>query len=105
MPGAVRGVPANATGSLMVSATPSSARPRRVAVHASTGAIGTSALPVARHRPDRLELVGLAAPSKWEQLADQCRALKPRLAVLTDPDAFKQADRAFFPRETELLAG
>jgi 1-deoxy-D-xylulose-5-phosphate reductoisomerase len=89
----------------MVSATPSSARPRRVAVLGSTGSIGTSALDVIRHLPDRLELVGLAAHSKWEQLADQCRALKPRLAVLTDPDAFKRADRAFFPRETELLGG
>src|SRR5262249_42010956 len=30
---------------------------------------------------------------------------KPRFAVLTDPAAFKAADRTLFPRETELLAG
>jgi 1-deoxy-D-xylulose-5-phosphate reductoisomerase len=71
----------------------------------STGSIGTSTLDVIRHLPERLEVIGLAANSKWEQLADQCRAFKPRLAVLTDPDAFKQADRAFFPKETELLGG
>jgi 1-deoxy-D-xylulose-5-phosphate reductoisomerase len=82
-----------------------SARLRRVAVLGSTGSIGTSTLDVIRHLPGRLELVGLAAHSKWEQLADQCRAFKPRYAVLCDPAAFKAADRAFFPRETELLSG
>jgi 1-deoxy-D-xylulose-5-phosphate reductoisomerase len=89
----------------MVPTSPSSARPRRVAVLGSTGSIGTSALDVIRHLPDHLQLVGLAAHSKWEQLADQCRLFKPRLAVLTDPAAFKRADRAFFPKETELLSG
>ncbi len=89
----------------MVPQNPNSTRPRRVAVLGSTGSIGTSALDVIRHLPDRLELVGLAAHSKWEQLADQCRLFKPRVAVLCDPEAFKRADRAFFPRETELLGG
>lgn len=89
----------------MHSASPSSARPRRVAVLGSTGSIGTSTLDVVRHLSDRLEVVGLAAHSKWEQLADQCRAFKPRFAVLTDPRAFQQADRSLFPRETELLGG
>ncbi len=89
----------------MAIALPSSARLRRVAVLGSTGSIGTSALDVARHLSDRLEIVGLAAHSKWEQLADQCRAFKPPLAVLTDPVAFRQADRKLFPRETELLGG
>jgi len=84
---------------------PSSARPRRVAVLGSTGSIGTSALDVIRHLPERLELAGLAAHSKWEQLAEQCREFKPRLAVLCDPDAFERADRSAFPKETELLGG
>jgi 1-deoxy-D-xylulose-5-phosphate reductoisomerase len=71
----------------------------------STGSIGTSTLDVVRHLPDRLEVAGLACHARWEQLADQCRAFKPRLAVLTNPAAFKAADRAFFPKETELLGG
>ena len=89
----------------MLCTTPSSARPRRVAILGSTGSIGTSTLDVVRHLSDRLELVGLTAHSKWKQLADQCRAFKPRLAVITDPEAFLQADRAFFPPGTELLGG
>ncbi len=84
---------------------PSSSRPRRVAVLGSTGSIGTSALDVVRHLSDRLEIFGLTAHSKWEQLAEQCRAFKPPLAVLTDSEAFRRADRACFPRETELLCG
>ena len=70
----------------MPSLLPSAERPRRVAVLGSTGSIGTSTLDVARHLPDRLELAGLAAHSKWEQLAEQCRAFKPRFAVICDPD-------------------
>ena len=89
----------------MVPTHPRPARPRRVAILGSTGSVGTSALDVIRNLPDHLELVGLAAHSKWEQLAEQCQAFKPRLAVLTDPDAFQQADRTAFPRETELLRG
>jgi 1-deoxy-D-xylulose-5-phosphate reductoisomerase len=89
----------------MTPTIPSNERPRRVAILGSTGSIGTNTLDVVRHLGDRLEVVGLAAHSRWEQLADQCRAFVPRLAVLTDPRAFRQADRSFFPRETELLSG
>jgi len=84
---------------------PTVERPRRVALLGSTGSIGTNTLDVARHLPDRVKIVGLAANSKWEQLADQCRFFKPQWAVICDPAVFKQADRAFFPKETELLCG
>lgn len=89
----------------MVHPHPRAARPRRVAILGSTGSIGTSALDVIRHLPEYLELVGVAAHSKWEQLAEQCRLFKPRLAVLIDSDAFERADRSAFPPETELLGG
>jgi 1-deoxy-D-xylulose-5-phosphate reductoisomerase len=71
----------------------------------ATGSIGTSTLDVVRRLPDQLEIVGLAAQSRWEQLAEQCREFKPRIAVLTDSDAYSRADRSAFPRETKLLAG
>src|ERR1044071_8654271 len=79
--------------------------PRRVALLGCTGSIGTSTLDVARHFPDRIKIVGLAANSRWEELADQCREFRRRFAVICDPAAYKQADRAFFPKETELLGG
>jgi len=83
----------------------SSAKLRRVAVLGSTGSIGTNTLDVLRHLPDRLQLVGLAAHSKWDVLAAQCREFRPRYAVLCDPEAYRAAQRANFPRETELLLG
>jgi len=71
----------------------------------STGSIGTSTLDVVRHLPDRLEVLGLCADTKWEQLAEQCREFRPRLAVLCDAEAFRSADRTLFPSETRLLRG
>ena len=85
--------------------TPSSGRPKRLAVLGSTGSIGISTLDVVRHLPDRLQIIGLAAHSKWETLAEQCREFRPLYAVLTDASAFKIADRSAFPGETQLLSG
>ena len=80
-------------------------RPRRVALLGSTGSIGTSTLDVVRHLPDRLKVVGLAANSRWEQLAEQCREFRPRIAVICEPGVYAKADRTLFPKETELLYG
>lgn len=79
--------------------------PRRVAVLGCTGSIGTSTLDVAAALPDRLAIAGLCANSRWELLAEQCRRFRPRVAVLTDKDAFARADRTAFPPETDLRFG
>ena len=52
-----------------MSSSPASSR-RRVAVLGSTGSIGTSALDVAAALPERIAVVGLAAHSKWQLLAE-----------------------------------
>lgn len=85
--------------------TPSAERPKRVALLGSTGSIGTSTLDVARHLPERVKIEGLAANSKWELLAEQCREFRPRVAIICDSAVYKQADRSQFPKETELLCG
>ena len=46
---------------------------RRVVILGSTGSIGTSALKVARDVPERMEVVGLAAHSNIQKLAEQAR--------------------------------
>ena len=48
-------------------------RQRRVVILGSTGSIGTSALKVARELPERMKVVGLAAHSSVEKLAQQAR--------------------------------
>jgi len=57
---------------------------RKIALLGSTGSIGRSALEVIEGQPERLRVVGLAARSSWQRLADQVRATGARRAVLAD---------------------
>ena len=44
--------------------------------------------------PIASRLIGLAAHSRWEQLAEQCREFKPRIAVVCDPDVLSRSSIA-----------
>lgn len=79
--------------------------PRRVVVLGSTGSIGTNTLDVAAALPDHVQIVGLVAHSRWQDLAEQCQKFRPHTAVLTHREAFDAADRNLFPRETKLEYG
>ena len=57
---------------------------KRVLILGSTGSIGTSALIVARQIPDRMEIVGLAAGTRVEDLEEQARAFKVDHLCLAD---------------------
>lgn len=59
----------------------------RVVVLGSTGSIGRQALQVADRFPDQIEIVGLAAHSSGELLAEQARALGVGNVVLADQNA------------------
>ncbi len=59
--------------------------PRGVVVLGSTGSIGCQALEVAALFPDRLRIDALAAGTRWQVLAEQARAVRPRVAVIADP--------------------
>ncbi len=52
---------------------------RKVVILGSTGSIGTSALKVARQMPERMEVVGLAAGTRVEELAAQADVLWHRV--------------------------
>jgi 1-deoxy-D-xylulose-5-phosphate reductoisomerase len=82
-----------------------STRPRRVVVLGSTGSIGTSALDVIAHLPDRLQTAGLCAHSSWPALFEQANRHRPARVVVTDPAAVRQLDRAQLDRGIELLTG
>ena len=61
------------------------ARPkRRITILGSTGSIGTSALDVVRHYPDRLEVIGLAAHSNIGLLAEQAREFRPQFVAIAN---------------------
>lgn len=61
--------------------------PKRIIILGSTGSIGGSALDVAANLPDEFEIVGLAGGTNWQKMAAQVRQWRPRVAVLTSPDA------------------
>lgn len=78
-----------------------------VTILGSTGSIGVSTLDVLGRQPDRFELFALTARNNVEKLAEQCLTSRPKLAVMTDPEA-GAALRALLDRAgstTEVLVG
>jgi len=58
-----------------------------IAIIGSTGSIGTQALDVIDHFPDRFRVVGLAAGSRVEMLAEQVRRYRPEIVAVPGADA------------------
>jgi 1-deoxy-D-xylulose-5-phosphate reductoisomerase len=59
----------------------------RVCILGSTGSVGANTLDVMARHPDRFEVLALTAHSRVDVLAAQCKAWKPRYAVMTQPGA------------------
>jgi 1-deoxy-D-xylulose-5-phosphate reductoisomerase len=70
----------------------------------STGSIGTSALKVARAIPERMEVVGLAAGTRIEDLAAQAKEFGVKTVAIAD-ESKVEALRALVPSGTTVLAG
>ncbi|MFQ5411744.1 MAG: 1-deoxy-D-xylulose-5-phosphate reductoisomerase [Phycisphaerae bacterium] len=81
--------------------------PKRVIILGSTGSIGCSALNVADHLSDAIEIVGLAAESSWERMSEQVARYRPRLAALSDAAAAERLSERIgqLAPETCVLAG
>src|SRR5205809_2467686 len=60
---------------------------RSIAIIGSTGSIGTQALDVVRHNPERFRVVGLGAGSSHELLVGQVREFMPPLVAIADEEA------------------
>lgn len=70
---------------------------KNVVILGATGSIGSSALQVLRQHPDKLKLVGVAARSNYQQLAEICSEFDVRHAALGDAAVYKEAQSAFGP--------
>lgn len=57
---------------------------KRVVILGSTGSIGTSALTVARQIPDQMEVVGLAAGTRVDDLAEQAREFGVKAVCISE---------------------
>ena len=75
---------------------------RRVAVLGSTGSIGCSTLDVIARHPDKLCLVGVAARSRLEALAQQVYQFNPALVAVWDAQRAEELDR-LTGRQTTLV--
>ncbi|TVQ89764.1 MAG: 1-deoxy-D-xylulose-5-phosphate reductoisomerase [Chromatiaceae bacterium] len=58
-----------------------------IAVLGSTGSIGVSTLDVVQRHPERFRVIALAAHRNVERMAEQCRQVRPRYAVMADTEA------------------
>ncbi len=69
--------------------------PLGLVVLGSTGSIGVSTLDVVRNLgPERVRVVGLAAGSKWDKLAEQARALRPKFVSVAPGEPYRRAKEA-----------
>lgn len=78
-----------------------------VTVLGATGSIGVSTLDVLARHPERYKVYALTANSQWQKLAEQCRQLNPRYAVLVDEVAAESLRSELLKSEctTEVLVG
>ena len=77
---------------------------RRVVLLGSTGSIGQSTLKVAQAMPEEIEIVGLAANSSIEKLAEQVRETGAKEVAIYDA-AQKDALSALLPEHVTIHAG
>lgn len=81
-------------------------RPANVVILGSTGSVGRSGLSVLEHdRGERLTAFGLGAHSRWQTLAEQARAFRPRFLALSDPGAAAELNGQLHGLDVEVLAG
>ena len=79
---------------------------RTLVILGSTGSVGTQALDVARHNPDRFKVVGLSAGTNHELLVGQIREfLPPQVAIADEEAATDLRERLGAIKEVEILAG
>lgn len=77
---------------------------KRVVILGATGSIGDSALKVAQDIPDRMEIVGLAANSNAQKLAEVANAIRPAAVCLVDESKIDILRRAL-DYEPRIYAG
>ena len=77
---------------------------KKVIVLGSTGSIGRSALDVLAGLKDDWDVVGLAAGSRWRQLADQAVQLHPQAVAIRD-DANVRALESSLNGQTTVMTG
>ncbi len=76
-----------------------------VVILGSTGSVGSNALAVIARLPDRFRLVGLAACSRWQRLAEQTKQFRPQAVSLYDTSVVDKLSEALNGASPEILSG
>jgi 1-deoxy-D-xylulose-5-phosphate reductoisomerase len=84
---------------------PSADRPRRVTILGSTGSVGQSTVDLITREPNCYRVEALVAGNSVDMLADQARRLRARLAVVANPDRYRELKSALTGTGVEAAAG
>lgn len=80
--------------------------PRGLVILGSTGSIGTSALDVVENLgPEAIRVVGLAAGTRVEALAEQARALRPAMVSCLPGEPYRRLKALLADENIEVLCG
>ena len=79
--------------------------PRRVTILGSTGSVGTQTVDIVARAPEAFAVEALTANRNVRLLAEQARALKPRLAVVADPAGYAELKDALAGTGIAAAAG
>ncbi len=82
-----------------------SASRRRVTILGSTGSVGCQTIDLIQRDPAKYEVVALTASTNVAKLAEQAKALKPRLAVIADEGRHQALKEALAGTGIETAAG
>jgi 1-deoxy-D-xylulose-5-phosphate reductoisomerase len=84
---------------------PSADRPRHITILGSTGSVGQSTVDLIERQPDCYRVEALVAGNSVDMLADQARRLGARLAVVANPERYRQLQDALAGTGIEAAAG
>ncbi|MFQ5784005.1 MAG: 1-deoxy-D-xylulose-5-phosphate reductoisomerase [Alphaproteobacteria bacterium] len=79
--------------------------PRRVTILGSTGSVGCNTIDLIERAPELYQVEALTARRNVELLASQARRLRPRLAVIGEPERYGALKDALFGTGIAVAAG
>ena len=83
----------------------SAGSPRRVTILGSTGSVGRNTIDLIDRNPSIYSIEALTANRNVDLLADQARRLRPRMAVIGDPDLYASLSSALAGTDIAVAAG
>ncbi len=78
---------------------------KRILLLGSTGSVGRSALDVVASQPRLFQIEGLAAHTRWQDVAEQARRFRPRVCAMVDPSAAEELRHALSGSPTKVIQG